>query len=502
MSDLIPRYQFGPDPNKPSGVSSSIERAEGLGGRLKAPKAESYRRALSTIEARATPHVARLMLASDLAYVMSAAEIGLTPPKEARALIGCLVELLTDADHFLGRPSSVDVVIQREAWVAERVGDEAAAWLHLGRNRGESIRGYLPRMFFRATLFQARGALLELVGALSDRAADTLDAPAPVYHHLQHAGVTTLGEWLLSYAANLLPHIERLKQAADRLDIAPPLMNGRPEWIDLADRVRRRLGFSRIARLRQQIHVTEDHFAEPLFALVLLNVAEARLAEDLRLYSTSEFAFFEVADAHASGSSLLPHKKNPFGLQAVIGGAAMGVGRLAGQLAANVSLSEELDAVFHAGSAYEYATDVVAWSHFMAEVIKHGRFDLEELRRKAAAPYACSSEALDILVVEAGMPFRKAHHMLGAAVRAHIDGAKDDPMAELRKAAPSVDFERVQRVLDGKEFPDICLNVPASSAALQEIRSAVDEERRSTPDANPVEATISALCLEAQAWKH
>lgn len=475
-----------------------VDHVEGVGGRLAAPKSAAYRRALSDVEARGLPYVARLMLGSDIAYVLSAAELGLTPPDAARKLLGCLLELLDQVDTLVRAPGAVDVVVQREAWVAERVGTEVSDWLHVGRNRGESIRGYLPRLFFRDTLFRARAALLDLLDALAAKAEATLDAPAPVYHHLQHAGVTTLGEWLLSYSGNLVPHIGRIDDALGRLDVAPPVMNGRPVLVEHAERVRKRLGFSRRAPLRQQIHVTEDHFAEPLFALVLLNVALARLAEDLRLYSTSEFAFFEVADEHASGSSLLPQKKNPFGLQAVIGGAAMGAGRLAGQLAVNVSLSEELDGAFHAASAYQYAADVVSWTQFMAEVIERGRFDLVELRRKAGTNFAGASEALDILVVEAGIPVRHGHHLLGALVRAARAGETGDRFAELRKAAPGIDLGRLERVLTGTEFLDIALNVSASRNALAEVRTAVAKARGTAPAANPVDAAIAALCDEAK----
>lgn len=477
-----------------------VNRAEGVGGRLARPKSASYRRALSAVEARALPYVARLMLASDLAYVLSAAELGLTPPAAARTLAGCLLELLGACDDLARAPEAIDVVVQRETWVAERVGADAAAWLHLGRNRGESLRSFLPRLFFRDALYRGRVALLDVLDALLARAEETLEAPAPVYHHLQHAGITTLGEWLLSYAANIAPHIERFDQAMARLDVTPPVMSGRPVLVALGEGVRRRLGFSRMARLRQQMHTTEDQFAEPLFVLVALNVALSRLAEDLRLYSTEEFGFFEVADEHASSSSVLPQKKNPFGLQAVIGGASIGVGRLAAQLAANVSVSEELDTVFQAASAYQYADDAVAWTRFMADVIALGRFDLDRLRRKAGSNFAGASEALDILVVEGGMPFRDAHHILGAVVRARHAKGNDEASAELRQRAPNVDFDHLERILTGAELSAYCLNIEASRAALGETGATVAAARAQTPAENPVDAVIEALSQEAQAY--
>ena len=475
-----------------------VNRAEGVGGRLAKPKSASYRRALSAVEARALPYVARLMLATDLAYVLAAAELGLN--RSARPLVGCLLELLGECDELVRARGGLDVVVQREIWVAERVGADAAAWLHFGRNRGESLRGFLPRMFFRDALYRGRIALLDFLDALLARAEETIEAPAPVYHHLQHAGITTLGEWLLSYAGNIAPHIERFEQTLERLDVTPPVMSGRPVLVALGEGVRRRLGFSRVAQLRQQMHTTEDQFAEPLFVLVALNVALSRLAEDLRLYSTEEFAFFEIADEHASGSSGLPQKKNPFGLQAVIGGASMGVGRLTAQLAANVSVSEELDTVFHAASAYQYADDAVAWTVFIAEVIALGRFDLERLRQKAGSGFAGASEALDILVVEGGMPFRDAHHMLGGAVRARHSNANDEAFAELRQRVPEIDFDHLERVLTGEELSEYCLNINASRTALAELRETMAAARARTPAESPVEEVIEALEDEARVY--
>src|SRR5690606_20144865 len=126
------------------------------------------------------------------------------------------------------------------------------------------------------------------------------EALAPVYHHLQHAGYTTLGEYLLAWASNLLPHLDRLAVADDRLSIAPPPQTGRAIPVAIAESVGRRLGFARAATLRQEMHVTEDQFGDPFFALTASAIALARTAQDFRIWMTSEFDFFDISDAHAS----------------------------------------------------------------------------------------------------------------------------------------------------------------------------------------------------------
>src|SRR5262249_2658448 len=154
--------------------------------------------------------------------------------------------------------------------------------------------------------------------------------------------------------------------------LAPPPNCGREIVVELINRMGRKMGFSRVARLWQELFVTEEFYSEPFFVLSQIAVALARLAEDLRLYMTSEVNFFELADEHASGSSGRPQKKNPFGLQAVINGAAIGAGRLAAQFATNITVSEEADSTYHAYGMYQFAHDVVAWTEFMAEVIERG----------------------------------------------------------------------------------------------------------------------------------
>ena len=123
------------------------------------------------------------MLVSDVAYVLSAAELGYTPAGSAQKLIPALLELLDSLDQVdMSKPAG-DIVTQREAWMAERAGREHTAWLHLGRNRGESLRNYLPRMFFRQRLHEQG----QLVATLLSKAV------SPNYHHLDASwqGFTT-----------------------------------------------------------------------------------------------------------------------------------------------------------------------------------------------------------------------------------------------------------------------------------------------------------------------
>lgn len=403
-------------------------------GRLVGSKSASYVRAVNEPEARASRYTARYMLASDIAYVLSAAELGCTPPKHARNLLTALIGLIGEVETRDTTTPPSDIVSQREIWIADRVDRADAAWLHLGRNRGESLRCYLPRMYFRQTLDEERHAIIGLLRNILTQAKPLLEAVAPNYHHLQHSGFTTIGEYLLSWAAVFEPHLERIKQLDERLDNGPSVFGGRKVVRDLYDRVARRLGFSRRARLRRDGIWVHSQFTEPSFLLAMIAVDLARLAEDFRIWMTPEFSLFALADEHAGGSSALPHAKVPFGLQSVIGGATIATARLAGEMAASVGPSEGSDPIYQSATLYSTAGDVVAWTAYMSDVIKGGRFNLEEMKRKSTLDYAGSSEAHDRLVYDFGVPFRIGHRVLGALVRSHHNGEPAPDLNALIKA--------------------------------------------------------------------
>jgi argininosuccinate lyase len=474
---------------------------EGIGGRLAAPKSSSYAKAVLSIEGRNNAYLAKYMLTGDLACVLSAWELGVTPDDAAKSLMRCLVDLLPRAEELGRAGAQGDIVLQREFWIADAVGPEVGAWLHVGRNRAESLRGSLPRLFFREALHHEYVALMRLVRVLVDRAGPVLEAVAPFYHHLQHAGRTTLGEYLLSWATSFHGHFDRIQQADSRLDLAPPPNCGREIVVELIERAGRRMGFSKVARLWEECFITEEHFSEPYFVLVQISVALARLAEDLRLWMTAEFAFFELADEHASGSSGRPQKKNPFGLQAVINGAAIGAGRLAAQFATNVTVSEEADTTYHAYSMYQFAYDLVAWTEFMADVIEKGDFKLDELERKSAFGYAGAREALDVLVYEHKVPYRYAHRCFGELVRMAEDGADHAALAALLKSRLSnypIDAEALVRTVHGESKQHIMLNTKAFRAVHRELDDSL-KAMAATPRVNPVDSAIARLVAEAKA---
>jgi argininosuccinate lyase len=436
--------------------------------------------------------------------VLSAAELGATPRKVAAELIKALLPLYDNVSSIDTTKPLGDVVAQREAWLTEKAGRENTAWLHLGRNRGESLRSFLPRMFFRQTLHEAAQANAQLLASLVTRAKPVLEAISPNYHHLQHSGLTTLGEYLLSWAVVFERHMERFGQVDRRLDKAPPPFGGRKILDDLYRDVSRRLGFSQRAHLRRDGIWVHDQFTEPFFALTLLSVDLARLAQDLRVWMTPEFGFFELADEHAGGSSALPHAKVPFGLQAVIGGSIMASTRLAGEMTAASNLSEGSEPIYQSAGLYGLAQDIVAFTHYMGDVIAKGKFNLEEMRRKAVLDYAGSSEAHDRLVYDFQVPFRTGHRALGALVRDHY--LKEPPidlnvMLEEELGRPfAIDQNEIMDIVLVKRIWPSMFDFPMLHKMQAEYEKKSEAATKSAGGEGTVERAIESLLAEARAW--
>ena len=471
-------------------------------GRLTAGKTELYKLAVGRVEARANRHLAQYMLGSDLAYFLSAIELRLLPEKLGDELVRACVELLDRVAEGDVPESDTDVVNARLRWYAPLVSQEAVAWAHLGRSRGESLRSYLPRMYFRDTLWQLSEAQLELIEALTDQASSGLFDAAPAYNHLQHAGVTTLGEYLLGWVEVFFRHHDRAMDAFRRLDLAPPIATSRQLPMELSAAVARRLGFSRAGAVRRDGIWNEDQFSEPTWAFAVSAVEAGRLSEDLRVWCSREFSLFEIADSHASTSSSLPQKKNAFALQAIIGGGSVGVGRLSAVLSGSLSLSDQSDGYYHYGGLYEFASDAVAWTRLLAEIVRLGSFNREQLRRLAFEGHSGGGLARDMLIYDFGVPFAQAHSALGEWVRREEDGNNAGRMSDILLALSGkefdVDDEEIRNLVNPSEVPENAVNSARLQNTLASSLATLDK-RKNQRGKNPVSIILDNLKEEAKA---
>jgi argininosuccinate lyase len=352
---------------------------------------------------------------------------GVLKKTEAAAILQALDEIASAgaADPgFFGSEAArndedVHSFVERE--LVARVGD-AGRRLHTGRSRNEQVsldlRLYLKR---RIPLLQQR--IAALAGVLADQAEASGTALMPSYTHMRRAQPVLAAHFFLAHAAALRRDHGRFAAVldeADELPLGSGAIAGTSYPIDV-QALAASLGFSRVVANSIDATGDRDFVASFLHACALAMVHLSRLAEDLILFTSEEFAFFELADTAATGSSLMPQKKNPDPLELVRGKAGRVIGRLAGWLATmkglpigySKDLQEDKEGLFEAedtlGACLDASGSVIAG------------LSINRIATAAAASgLLLATDVADYLVGK-GMPFREAHEVVGALVRRLLD---------------------------------------------------------------------------------
>jgi argininosuccinate lyase len=348
---------------------------------------------------------------------------GVLSPADAAAIRTALDDIraksATDPAFFTseaaGNDEDVHSFVERE--LVARVGD-AGRRLHTGRSRNEQVsldlRLYLKR---RIPLLQRR--LIALIAVLADQAQAAGAILMPSYTHLRRAQPVLVAHFFLAHAAALKRDHGRFSvvlSEVDELPLGSGAIAGTSYPIDV-HALAARLGFSRIVANSIDATGDRDFVASFLHASALTMVHLSRLAEDGILFTSEEFAFFELSDKAATGSSLMPQKKNPDPLELVRGKAGRVIGRSAGWLATmkglpigySKDLQEDKEALFE-------AEDTVVASLDATGAVIAGLTINASASEAAASGLLLATDVADYLVGK-GMPFRDAHEVVGALVR-------------------------------------------------------------------------------------
>ncbi len=372
-----------------------------------------------------------------LAWARALAAAGVLEQHEADLICSGLEAVLEEvqAGTFALLESDEDVHTAVERRLTERIGPVGGK-LHTGRSRNDQVA-----TDFRLWMLSALDACAEQVraaqAALLERARADMGIILPGYTHMQRAQPVLLSHWWLSHFWPLQRDRERLAQARARtaaLPLGAGALAGAPFPIDRAA-LAAELGFAAVAPNSLDAVSDRDFAAEFLFAAALVGVHLSRLSEALILFSTAEFGFIELADAYATGSSLMPQKKNPDTLELTRGKAGALIGRLAGLLAALKGLPSAYDKDLQEDKqpVFETFDTLMLMLPVMAGLLASLRVRPEAMRR-ALDPAMLATDLADYLVAR-GVPFREAHGLVGKAVRlAQEKGVPLDglSLAELR----------------------------------------------------------------------
>jgi argininosuccinate lyase len=359
-------------------------------------------------------------ITGSLAWAEALEKAGALSPADAAAITDALHQIRTDVAAS-GVPSDgnddEDVHSFVERKLIEQVGD-AGKRLHTGRSRNEQVSLDL-RLYLRDRIPIVQQELRALGMALIEQARAAGDAVMPAYTHLRRAQPVLAAHFFLSHVAPLERDIERFAQAAAAADAMPlgsGAIAGTSYDID-TEALARRLGFSTVVTNSLDAAGDRDFAAQFLFAVSMAGIHLSRLCEDLIVFSTDEFGFFEIADAVATGSSLMPQKKNPDPLELVRGKSARGIGHLMQFLALlkSVPAGYSKDLQEDKESLFDAEDTILGSLRATAAVVRSLQFKADAARR-AASGLLLATEAADYLVSK-GMPFRRAHEVIGGIVR-------------------------------------------------------------------------------------
>lgn len=319
---------------------------------------------------------------------------------------------------FLFAPSDEDIHTAVERRLNELIGD-AAGKLHTGRSRNDQVATDF-RLWILQAIPELTAAIRNLQTALVEQAEIAGETIMPGYTHLQRAQPILLAHWWLSHYWSLNRDVERLQDLTKRVSVLPlgsGALAGVPFEIDRVA-LAKSLGFADVSQNSIDGVSDRDFAAEYLFCATMTGIHLSKLAEQIVLFTTAEFGFFELSDAFSTGSSLMPQKKNPDVFELTRGKAGTLLGLLTGLLSTLKGLPSTYDKDLQEDKAPVFqATDtLLAILPVIAEALRTITVKAERMRNAIDATMMATDLA-DYLA-EKDVPFRKAHELAGKAVRA------------------------------------------------------------------------------------
>jgi argininosuccinate lyase len=363
-------------------------------------------------------------LVGSRAHVRGLIRAGLLDGDEAAAILAALdhVEEELAGGTFAFEPTDEDIHTAIERRVTDLAGP-AGAKLHTGRSRNDQVATDL-RLWCKRELAGVAAGVIELQTVLLEQAEAAGPAALPGYTHLQRAQAVLLAHHLLAHGWSLSRDVDRLLSTVDRLDVSPlgaGALAGSSLPLD-PHGTALDLGFAAAFENSLDAVSDRDFVAEALFDLALLGVHLSRLGEEWVLWTSEEFGFAHLDDAYATGSSMLPQKKNPDIAELARGKSGRLVGHLAGflttlkglPLSYNRDLQEDKEPLFDAVDQLSLALGA------LGGMIATATFDTVRMDAAAASPTMAATDLAEWLVAR-GVPFREAHAVVGAIVRAALE---------------------------------------------------------------------------------
>jgi argininosuccinate lyase len=319
--------------------------------------------------------------------------------------------------------------------------------LHTGRSRNDQVINDV-RLWTKRAILRLTGGLIDLTETLLELAGDHVETIMPGYTHTQRAQPVTLGHHLLAYVSMFERDLERFQQAYARMDrsaLGSSAMAGTTYPIDRAS-VAQELGFGGITRNSMDAIADRDLVIDTLYCCAMVAMHCSRLCEELVWWSSGEIRYVTFDDAFATGSSIMPQKKNPDVAELTRGKTGRVYGHLIGMLTVmkglpltyNSDMQEDKQALFDSVDTMQAILGV------LPPALRTLTFNPERMAAAAAADFSLATDAADLLA-KRGVPFREAHEVVGRLVRTCTDsgrGFEDLAVEEWAAAHPVFAEER------------------------------------------------------------
>jgi argininosuccinate lyase len=372
-----------------------------------------------TLENADAPILHRGYNLADMAHVLDLAQRNIIPENAQLALLTLLLEAYrTDAADFPYDPAFGEPYNSRERFFVERIGD-SAGWLHAGRPRREAARIAL-RLHLRTQIGRLGLEVSRFVQETADQSARHVQTLMADQTYLQKAQPSTFGHYLLSFAQPALRDAHRLLAELAEINASPGgagCVNGTRLQHDRTP-LARSLGFDTIiSHTRDAMWRVDDLIAVLAIGTSLIS-NQSKLAEDLEIFSSSEFNFVDLDDGYSRSSVLMPQKRNPYALSIVRGASGVLIGRLTGFLAVTKSPSARSDNFIFAYGEVPRALDLaLRVTTLMSGVVRTLQVNPDRMREELMKGYAQSTDLAEHLTQIRGVDYRTAYFVVGDVVR-------------------------------------------------------------------------------------
>ncbi len=375
-------------------------------------------------------------IAGSIAHARMLWKQGIIPEKDAELIIMGLISIREEIERgeFQFKKELEDIHMNIEARLMEKIGD-AGAMLHTARSRNDQVALDM-RLFTKEAVNETIALLKGLQKALLNLAEANISVSMPGYTHLQRAQPVLFAHYLLAYFEMYQRDIERFNQCLERTDVMPlgsGALAGVPYLID-RHAVAKELSFSKLSANSIDAVSDRDFVIEYQAAASITMMHLSRLAEEIVLWSTAEFGFIEIDDAFATGSSIMPQKKNPDVAELARGKAGRVYGHLMAILTTmkGLPLSYNRDLQEDKEGLFDSVDTVLSTLEVFAAMIASLRIKGERTRSAAEENFTLATDLADYLV-QKGIPFRQAHTIVGKLVRYAIENKKTLPELDIKE---------------------------------------------------------------------